>query len=105
MVRPYPQRIEQVRRRIIQAGADTMLVTHRPNILYLTGFSGTAGALLIEPARVILFTDGRYAMRSAEEVKEARGRVCRGPRLGAVGEHLRKRKKARASIEASRMTV
>ena len=105
MVRPYPKRIEQVRRRIIQAGADTMLVTHLPNILYLTGFSGTAGALLIEPTRVILFTDGRYATQSAEEAKEARVRVCRGPLLGAVGEHLRKKKKARVIYESARMTV
>ena len=105
MVRPYPKRIEQVRRRIIQAGANAMLVTHRPNILYLTGFSGTSGALLIEPTRVILFTDGRYATQSAEEVKEARVRVSRGPLLGAVGEHLRKKKKARVIYESARMTV
>src|SRR3989442_4384274 len=105
MVRPYPQRIEQVRRRIIQAGADTMVVTDRHNILYVAGFAGTAGALLIEADRVILFTDGRYANQSAEEVKEARVRVCRGPLLGAVGEHLRKKKKARVIYESAQMTV
>src|SRR5207245_7738057 len=59
----------------------------------------------IEPARVILFTDGRYATESAEEVKEARVRVCRGQLLGAVGEHLRKKKKARVIYESAQMTV
>ena len=78
---------------------------HLPNILYLTGFSGTAGALLIEPTRVILFTDGRYATQSGEEAKEARVRVCRGPLLGAVGAHLRKKKKPRVIYEPARMTV
>ena len=39
---------------------EPLLVTHAPNVRYLTGFSSSNAALLIEPERVQLFTDFRY---------------------------------------------
>ncbi len=40
---------------------EPLLVTNPTNILYLTGFKTSNGALLVEPERVRLFTDFRYA--------------------------------------------
>jgi len=40
---------------------EPLLVTNATNILYLTGFKTSNGALLVEPERVRLFTDFRYA--------------------------------------------
>jgi Xaa-Pro aminopeptidase len=40
---------------------EPLLVTNPTNILYLAGFKTSNGALLIEPARVRIFTDFRYA--------------------------------------------
>jgi Xaa-Pro aminopeptidase len=40
---------------------EPLLVTNVTNILYLTGFKTSNGALLVEPERVRLFTDFRYA--------------------------------------------
>jgi Xaa-Pro aminopeptidase len=40
---------------------EPLLVTNPTNILYLTGFQTSNGALLVEPERVRLFTDFRYA--------------------------------------------
>ena len=39
---------------------DFLLVTHLPNILYLTGFTGSSSALLTGEWGALLFTDGRY---------------------------------------------
>ena len=41
-------RIKRVRQAIEAAGATALLETHRPNVYYLTGFTGDSGALLVE---------------------------------------------------------
>jgi Xaa-Pro aminopeptidase len=50
---------------------EPLLVTHSPNVLYLTGFSSSNAALLVEPENVRLFTDFRYvdAARAVEGVE------------------------------------
>jgi len=50
---------------------EPLLVTHGPNVRYLTGFSSSNAALLVEPGRVRLFTDFRYvdAARAVEGVE------------------------------------
>ncbi|HET7759284.1 MAG TPA: Xaa-Pro peptidase family protein [Gaiellaceae bacterium] len=50
---------------------EPLLVTHGVNVRYLTGFSSSNAALLVEPERVRLFTDFRYvdAARAVEGVE------------------------------------
>jgi Xaa-Pro aminopeptidase len=50
---------------------EPLLVTHGVNVRYLTGFSSSNAALLVEPDRVRLFTDFRYvdAARAVEGVE------------------------------------
>jgi Xaa-Pro aminopeptidase len=48
-------------RRLSAAGVDAFLVTHRPNVHYLSHFAGTAGWLLVERDRLTLLSDARYA--------------------------------------------
>jgi Xaa-Pro aminopeptidase len=45
---------------------EPLLVTTPVNVRYLTGFASTNAALLVEPERVQLFTDFRYAERAQE---------------------------------------
>jgi len=44
------------------------LVTSRENVRYLTGFAGTMGMLLVTPERALFGTDGRYILRSEQEI-------------------------------------
>ena len=54
------------------AGADALLVTALANVRYLTGFSGSAGALLVTGrARSLLVTDGRYRTQAGEQLTGA----------------------------------
>ena len=55
-------RVERVR----QTLAEPLLVTAPVNVRYLTGFESTNAAVLVEPDRVRLFTDFRYAERARE---------------------------------------
>ncbi|MGH9710106.1 MAG: aminopeptidase P family N-terminal domain-containing protein, partial [Candidatus Acidiferrales bacterium] len=52
-------------------GLDAFAVTHRPNIFYLTGFSGSSGILLVTARSAMLFTDPRYAIQVKQEVTAA----------------------------------
>ena len=53
-------RIERLRETI----EEPLLVTAAVNVRYLTGFESTNAAVLVEPERVRLFTDFRYAERA-----------------------------------------
>jgi Xaa-Pro aminopeptidase len=48
-------------------GIDALLVTHLPNIRYLTGFSGSAALLLVGRKDRVLITDFRYAVQAPLE--------------------------------------
>jgi Xaa-Pro aminopeptidase len=50
------------------AGVDALLVTDLVNVRWLTGFTGSAGRVLVLPDEVVLVTDGRYEERAAEEL-------------------------------------
>jgi Xaa-Pro aminopeptidase len=50
---------------------DALLVTHLPNVRYLTGFTGSAGMLLVRASDAVLVTDGRYATQSSEQLAAA----------------------------------
>ena len=49
------------------AALDALLVTSRPNIRYLTGFSGSAGVAVATRADLLLVTDFRYAEQAQAE--------------------------------------
>jgi len=48
--------------------ADALLVTKLVNVRWLTGFTGSAGWVLLRPDRVALVTDGRYRTQAAEQL-------------------------------------
>jgi Xaa-Pro aminopeptidase len=52
-------------------GCEALLVTRLPNVRYLTGFSGSAGMVLVTSDDLVLFTDGRYTTQSREQLEAA----------------------------------
>jgi Xaa-Pro aminopeptidase len=67
-------RADRVRARLADAGVDALLVTRLPNVRYLTGFTGSAGIVLLgadTSSPMLLVTDGRYAEQSRAQVREA----------------------------------
>lgn len=57
------------------AGCDALLVSSLANVRYLTGFSGSAGLVLVSEGGAVLVTDGRYATSAAAEVAGSGVRV------------------------------
>src|SRR5207302_9016609 len=54
-------------------GLDALLVASRPNIRYLTGFSGSAGVAVATRGALLLVTDFRYD----EQARQRAGAVAR----------------------------
>ncbi|HEU5171654.1 MAG TPA: Xaa-Pro peptidase family protein [Gemmatimonadales bacterium] len=64
-------RQEALRAALAREGLDALLITHLPNIRYLTGFTGSAGLLLVRPDATVLVTDFRYAVQAPHEAAGA----------------------------------
>jgi Xaa-Pro aminopeptidase len=78
-------RIAQLRRKITKAGLSGLLVTHLPDLRYLSGFTGSSAALAVTRRAARLFTDGRYKAQAGEEVKGAQVEiVSNSPAIAAV---------------------
>src|ERR1700685_416383 len=65
---------------------DALLITHPPNVRYLCGFTGSAGAVIISESKSVFFTDGRYKEQAGLEVQGPRVVVAHKPALAAAGD-------------------
>jgi Xaa-Pro aminopeptidase len=65
-------RIARLRTLMRKRGIGALLVTQRENVCYLTGFTGSAGSLLLAQGRPVLITDFRYQVQAGEESPGAR---------------------------------
>lgn len=113
-------RQQAVRTILEERKLDALLVTSAPNIRYLSGFSGSAGMLLLTPADAVLVTDFRYASQAPAEVGDSARTVIERTniwdrlgreltaasigRLGVEGVHLTLRD-ARRLAELGRFTL
>ncbi|MFI5054543.1 MAG: aminopeptidase P family N-terminal domain-containing protein, partial [Acidimicrobiia bacterium] len=64
-------RAGRLRPLLVDAGVDALLVTHLPNVRYLTGFTGSAAQLLVTRDSLVFTTDGRYRTQAAEQLRDA----------------------------------
>ena len=57
---------------------DALLVTHLPNVRYLTGFGGSSGHLVLGPGAAVLVVDGRYTHQASREAPGVEVRTSLG---------------------------
>ncbi|MGQ0837407.1 aminopeptidase P family protein [Actinokineospora sp.] len=73
MAESHVRRRSALRTRLREQGLDALLVVDLLNLRYLTGFTGSNGALLVHAVdedRTVFCTDGRYQDQSARQVPE-----------------------------------
>ncbi len=73
MASPAARRLARVRASLGEHDLEGLLVSHRANVRYLTGFSGSSGWLILDDARALFITDGRYETQAAEELPDDAG--------------------------------
>lgn len=69
MKSPEQERISRLKRLMTADGCDAVLVTRREDVRYLTGFTGSAGAVMVAAGRPYLITDFRYQLQARLETK------------------------------------
>jgi Xaa-Pro aminopeptidase len=74
---------------LAHADLSALLVTKPVNVRYLTGFSGSYGALLLLHDRSLFFTDRRYERQAAAEVPDTEVVLAPGDLIGGVAGVLR----------------
>ena len=85
---------------------DALLVTHPPNIRYLTGLSASAGAFILERNRAVLVVDGRYVTAARTIAGDAIDvTVSTGPLDEAIAGALRNLGGAAVGVEADYLPV
>ncbi|MHB1125369.1 MAG: M24 family metallopeptidase [Bacillota bacterium] len=73
------ERINRLRQKLVEAKLPGMLVTNPLNRAYLSGFTGTAGVLLVTPANAFLITDFRYREQAEQQARACKVAVQSGP--------------------------
>ena len=64
-------RVGRIRDGLAERGATALIVTTPSNIRWATGFTGSAGTLVIGPSAAWLVTDGRYTDQAARQLASA----------------------------------
>ncbi len=99
----YEQRRKRVAAGLHERKLDALLVSLSPNLRYLSGFTGSNGALLVLPGKSILFTDPRYQIQAAQE-STCQIRILKGPLVLGLHAAIVKLGVKRIGYEPARMT-
>ena len=87
------------------AGADGWVATHGPDVRWLSGFTGSSGAVALMQSAAVLFTDGRYTEQARAEAPGLRVVIGKGaPGLQAAA-WLAERGVRRCGFDSSVTTV
>ncbi len=105
-------RLKRLRREIELRGWDALWIANPINRQYLTGFTGSAGWVLIPGKRVrgirrsaLLITDGRYAEQAKQESRGVRIIISSKSPLQCLAENLEKWGSMNVGFEDAQVTV
>ena len=98
------ERIARLRKTFPACKIDSLIIFNMSNILYLSGFTGSEGVLLISPVETTLFIDGRYTAQAALEtsgieIKEFTDKI------EAIVQTIKELKLKRVGLEADSITL
>jgi Xaa-Pro aminopeptidase len=91
--------------RIPALEVDALLVSHLPNVRYLTGFTGSNGQALIGATEAIFLTDGRYQEQSRREAPDLERVTYLQGLEGPLAEACARMSVVRLGFEANALTV
>jgi Xaa-Pro aminopeptidase len=97
-------RILRAREMMDRVHLDALVITSLPNIRYLSGFTGSDGALVLTPDEGWLLVDGRYVTQAQEQSSHV-AVACYRQKSEAIRGVLQKSCRRRVGFESERMTV
>ncbi len=87
------------------AGVEALVVTHLPDVRYLSGFTGSNAVMVVFGGRSVLFTDGRYTVQAKSEVQGARVVIAKQPALLTACQWMETAGVRRCGFDAAHTTV
>ncbi|MEI9980723.1 MAG: Xaa-Pro peptidase family protein [Edaphobacter sp.] len=87
------------------AGVDGLLVTHLPDVRYLSGFTGSNAALVLSGRRAVLFTDGRYTGQAKAEAVGSKVVIAKKNAVVAACEWMEAAGVRRCGFDSAHTTV
>lgn len=103
----HRQRLQRVREQLAEKRLHAFIVFNRASIRYLTGFTGSAGVLVIgRDSEALLVTDGRYQLQAKEQTKGTGVKVTITRRYHrSVAEWLKRQRWRQVGFESRYCTV
>lgn len=90
---------------VADSKVDALFVSNLHNVRYLTGFTGSNGALILfRGGRALFFTDPRYTEQAREQV-DCRAVVAKGPLLDAIAVELKRHSRLKVGFERDHLSV
>lgn len=100
----FPARISSIRQKFFDYKIDSLIFLNMNNILYLSGFTGSDGALIIDENRITLLVDGRYTTQAKREVADIEI-VEYKDKVKAISQEVKLYNLKKIGFEAGAMTV
>ena len=98
-------RIDKVRNKFSLINLNGIYVNNITNVRYLTGFSGSAGSLLILDHESHFFTDGRYTEQVREQVKNSKIHIVGGSHIEGIEKNNLLKSDMKIGFESDHTTV
>src|SRR5215470_322423 len=105
MQTPFRQRRRALVSLLPKSRIDALLITRPANWLYLTGFTGEAGALVVSRKSTTLITDGRFLIQGREETSGVRIRRQKESLFESVGGVLKDLRVRKVGFDPTLLTV
>jgi len=99
------KRIILLKRLMKAQGISALLVTRLENIRYLTGFTGSAGALLVASGKPCLVTDFRYHVQAGIEVEGIRILIQKKDLVSDIVDEVQRLKIKKLWFDEAALTV
>ncbi len=96
-------RRERLQGTLAGARLDAFLSTALSNLQYLTGFTGSNGALLLTRERALLFTDPRYATQAPRQA-DCEVKIAKGPLTLEIAKWAKRMKLRTLGFEQNRIS-
>lgn len=99
----YARRRHELSKWLAQNELDLFIVSSRPNLRYLTGFTGE-GIGLVSPSEAVLITDRRYEVEAGEETPDCQVIFAEKGHLQQLASYLAKLEQPRAGFESQHLS-
>tara|TARA_B100000965_G_scaffold62429_1_gene48279 strand:+ start:16859 stop:17932 length:1074 start_codon:yes stop_codon:yes gene_type:complete len=101
----FNKRVKKVNEELSKKNLEGIYITNLTNVRYLTGFTGSAGSVLILDNINHFFTDGRYIEQSKDQVKNCKIHIVGGNYFKYIADNNLIKERLKIGFESEHISV